>query len=174
MRPIVHTGAGVIIRPARTSDAPTFHASCYADRDWPQFARRFRAGLLRQRMGSLLHLVADAGTEIVAGCKLISYTERLEIADLIVSPPWRNRGLGTAFIQLMLEIGYGLGAAQIEIGVLQHNDRARSLYQRLGFRHARELCLPGKEPAFILVHLPAAVHEAEENPPQSSQHLSVP
>jgi ribosomal protein S18 acetylase RimI-like enzyme len=70
----------------------------------------------------------------------------------MVSPLWRSQGLGTALITHMLGIAADLNFTEVEIGVLQQNERALALYRRLGFVHDRELALPGKPPAYVLVY----------------------
>jgi ribosomal protein S18 acetylase RimI-like enzyme len=157
----LHTATGATIRLARQSDIASFYASCYRHLDWAQFTKRFGSSLYRQSAGKLLYLVADTEYGVIAGGKLVSYDSYLEIADLMVSPFWRGQGLGTALITLMLNIAADVNIGDIEIGVLQQNERALALYQRLGFVHDRELTMPGKPPAYILVYGRQPVYDSE-------------
>ncbi len=161
LEPQPHKATGATIRLARPGDAASFYASCYRNLEWTQFTKRFDSSLYRQSAGKLLYLVADTGGRVIAGGKLVSYDGYLEIADLMVSPAWRNQGLGTALITLMLNIAAELKIGDIEIGVLQQNVRALALYQRLGFVHDRELSMPGKPPAYILVYASQPVCASE-------------
>jgi RimJ/RimL family protein N-acetyltransferase len=61
----------------------------------------------------------------------------------------------------MLNIAADVNIGDIEIGVLQQNERALALYQRLGFVHDRELTMPGKPPAYILVYGRQPVYDSE-------------
>ncbi len=158
VRPMPHAPTASTIRIARQNDAASFYAACYRHLEWMQFRKRFGSSLQRQDSGKLLYLVADTGYGVIAGGKLVFYDRCLEIADLMVSPVWRGQGLGTALITLMLEIAADLRIGEVEIGVLQQNERALALYQRLGFVHDRELTMPGKPPAYILVFAGQPVH----------------
>ncbi|WP_237064459.1 MULTISPECIES: GNAT family N-acetyltransferase [Microbulbifer] len=68
--------------------------------------------------------------------------QRCHLGHLIVSPAERGRGLGSALVQRLCAEGCRqLRAAECSLFVLKDNARARSVYQRLGFRLAS---YPGK------------------------------
>lgn len=48
-------------------------------------------------------------------------------------PDYRGRGLGETLLRRTIEAGWRHGFARIELGVYTHNERARRLYERLGF-----------------------------------------
>jgi ribosomal protein S18 acetylase RimI-like enzyme len=60
------------------------------------------------------------------------YISRIEVA-----PEAQNRGVGSALMQRMVERARQSGASAIELHVLELN-RARELYERLGFRVVAE------------------------------------
>lgn len=86
----------------------------------------------------------------MGSAKLIAYVHRVEIADLVVDTPYRDRGIGTALIAILVQIAAHAGFSSVEIGVMAANERALALYKRLGFRVKGELALPGEARALIL------------------------
>jgi ribosomal protein S18 acetylase RimI-like enzyme len=57
----------------------------------------------------------------------------IALLDIALLPRQRNRGIGTRLITGLLEEGAGIGAP-VRLHVERFNERARSLYDRLGFR----------------------------------------
>ena len=55
------------------------------------------------------------------------------IKDLVVAPAWRGRGLGRALVTLALETFKARGAASVDLKTDIDNEKAQSLYRRLGF-----------------------------------------
>ncbi len=89
-------------------------------------------------MGRGARLVAEQDRGDGFGCgELLSWQQGGEIADLIVIPSHRNRGIGQALINGLLDRARNLGMAAVEIGVQADNERARALYERLGFSYRR-------------------------------------
>lgn len=62
-----------------------------------------------------------------------------EISDLIITPAYRNLGIGTALIRHLAHIALSNGMITAEIGVDVANISARRLYERLGFVQHRVL-----------------------------------
>ena len=60
------------------------------------------------------------------------------IDSLAVSLPYRNQGVGTALIEKAKELARGLGIAVVTLAVEPEN-RAKRLYQRLGFGYKRRI-----------------------------------
>ena len=154
-QPVSSCPANISFRAARLSDAASFRAACYSERNKVRFKARFHNSLKRQEAGKLLYLVAvaggvSAGEKVVGGGKLIRRGNAFEIADLIVEPIWRGQGIGAAIITIMIRLARDAGASAVEIGALHENRRALALYRRLGFLEMRELSRPGKKPATIL------------------------
>jgi GNAT superfamily N-acetyltransferase len=58
--------------------------------------------------------------------------ESVFIADLQILPDWQGRGIGTGIVRETVREATSSGRVT-ELGVLQLNPRARSLYERLGF-----------------------------------------
>ena len=53
---------------------------------------------------------------------------------LYVLPAWWSRGVGRALHDHVLEHHRAAGSKQCHLWVLEHNDRARGFYERLGWR----------------------------------------
>jgi len=72
--------------------------------------------------------------------KLIGYVvvwfvlDEAHIANLAVDPSWRRQGLGTRFINKVIEEGRGRGTRRIDLEVRVSNQEAIGLYIHLGFR----------------------------------------
>lgn len=62
----------------------------------------------------------------------------LHLIDLAMVPGARNRGIGSDVINSLARAGRALGATHFTLSVLQTNEAARRLYERLGFSTAAE------------------------------------
>ena len=74
--------------------------------------------------------VAERDGEVVGFCHC--WTSDF-IKDLVVAPEFRRRGLGTALLTIALETFAARGTAFVELKTDVDNDKAQSLYRRLGF-----------------------------------------
>lgn len=142
---------GLTFRPARRTDMSPLHASCYARRPPAQFRDSFRRALEAQKAGRLLLVVAEReDKKLIGSGRLVSMPDKVEIADLAVAPPYRRQGVGTALIDVLTRIAAHAGFSRVEIGVMAANVQALALYERLGFKRAKEIALPGAVRALIL------------------------
>jgi ribosomal protein S18 acetylase RimI-like enzyme len=57
----------------------------------------------------------------------------LHLVDIAILSASRGRGIGTDALECLERAAQAIGARRIALSVLQSNDRARSLYERLGF-----------------------------------------
>jgi ribosomal protein S18 acetylase RimI-like enzyme len=144
------------LRPARPADGPRLAALGYATQAGDP-AEWFPAALARAARGQGAVLVAEVlprGRPRVVGCAALSLRDgTAEIAELQVAPAWRGRGIGSALVAALEELAARRGAARAEIGVTAGNARARALYERLGYRAAREirLELAGREEVIVVL-----------------------
>src|SRR5690606_14476911 len=78
----------------------------------------------------LMFIVADEARSVVGLCHCWSGAF---IKDLAVDPQVRGRGLGAALLTLALAEFARRGAAAVDLKTEIGNDKAQSLYRRLGF-----------------------------------------
>ncbi len=96
------------------------------------------ASLARTERGDGLRLIAEWDGEVVGCGQLVGwFHNQCEVADLVVTPSFRRRGIGRALIQALKAEAARLGYAAVEIGVQADNRRALALYQQLGFAYQR-------------------------------------
>jgi ribosomal protein S18 acetylase RimI-like enzyme len=92
------------------------------------------------------------GAEPVAVALLGVRGEAGYIAGMGVAPSHRGRGLGEAVMRAVLASARERGVRRVQLEVLVQNGSALRLYERLGFRHVRDLEVwsfpaPGPAPA---------------------------
>jgi GNAT superfamily N-acetyltransferase len=76
--------------------------------------------------------VIEAGGEPVGRYYVRRGTEEYRVIDMALLPEWRGRGIGTALLRDLLD-----GAAEAGVPIrlrVEPQNRARRLYERLGFR----------------------------------------
>lgn len=144
------------LRRARWSDMKALYQACFSERPLAQFGDAFRRSLQEQQAGRRLHLVALLNGEMVGTGQLTKFANLVEIADLAVAETYRGQGIGTALIGVMEEAARYAAYTIIEINVMQHNDKALALYQRLGYAHDRQLKIAAGATVLVLRKLLAA------------------
>ncbi|HEY6747536.1 MAG TPA: GNAT family N-acetyltransferase [Mycobacteriales bacterium] len=93
------------------------------------------AFLRRQEAGDAAYLAAWVDG-VPVGTGVLRWTGRdsgPEITNLQVEPAARGHGAGTALIRLAEDLVRARGLTQVSIAVGLDNDRAASLYRRLGY-----------------------------------------
>jgi ribosomal-protein-alanine N-acetyltransferase len=85
---------------------------------------------------SFCYLARDESGTPVGFCSFWRVLDELHINNLAVLPENRRRGVGTALLNFVLELGRSLGARRATLEVRRSNDAARQLYERLGFTAA--------------------------------------
>ena len=107
---------------------------------WSRLEREIREGLEGKGHLHLLAQVVDpvptpvgwAQARVVGRPPVYEGARVLHIHAVYVSPPYRNRGIGRALLEAVLEWGRSIGCTEAELNVLIDNP-ARSLYRDLGF-----------------------------------------
>ena len=162
-----HSLTGYHLRSAQFDDGRRLYDSCYPHLSRPIFLAQFERAYGWQQSGRGLYLVAalkqpaasSSGDGTAApvdapliGCgQLLCYPHSAEIAELFVAPAYRNKGVGAALIQHLWATAVAWRLPAVEISVMDDNEAAQRLYQRLGFVADRHLKLPGSgETAVVL------------------------
>ena len=148
--------AALRFRLAERHDLQPLHSACYPQQSFYEFRALFQRLLRRQEQGHSYWVVAitealdQPAGHIVGSGQLVVYPHSAELTNLVVTTSYRNQGIGTALIAVLLAIARDIDLVGVEIGVESDNRRALALYQRLGFRPERRLQLPDDGTAIIL------------------------
>ena len=86
-----------------------------------------------RRFGRFNVSVIEAGSRAVGGLLLEERPDSLYVHELQIAPAFQGRGIGREVVKMMIEQGARRGLP-VTLSVVSANPRARSLYERLGFR----------------------------------------
>jgi RimJ/RimL family protein N-acetyltransferase len=82
-------------------------------------------------------LVAFDEDHVVGWCDLTASSwptlKHIGVLGMGLLPDYRGRGLGETLLRRIVEAGWRYGFTRIELAVYVHNERARRLYERVGF-----------------------------------------
>lgn len=87
--------------------------------------------------GEKVHLVATAGGRFVANSTVTRQRLRAKHVGSVaisVAQGFREEGIGTELLKALFEESKKLGLKMLEIDLLAVNDRARHVYEKVGFR----------------------------------------
>lgn len=104
------------------------------------------AEFLRRQLGHPLNaqLAAFDGERVVAMCGIVQEGDKVKVRHrstlgiTILREFWGCR-LGTQLMERCIDAARKAGFEQVELGVYSDNDRARRLYEKLGFRQTGSL-----------------------------------
>lgn len=123
----------VRIRPAAAGDLDVLTALEIAGFEGDRMSRRS----LRRLLGAptAATLVAVAGDRIVGYAMLLfrQGSRSARLYSLVRIPEGRGRGIGEALLRAAERVAAEHGATEMRLEVRPDNDRARALYERLGF-----------------------------------------
>jgi ribosomal protein S18 acetylase RimI-like enzyme len=130
----------VRVRPVRLSDTDRLTIDCWPGRSYGTIFNLVQniTRAVKDGRGQGLVIPGDAGQLIGYG-QVMLWPTVAEISDLAVTARQQGQGYGTALIQHLVRAAGRLGADTVEIGVADGNDRARLLYERLGFAESHSL-----------------------------------
>jgi ribosomal protein S18 acetylase RimI-like enzyme len=163
------------VRRVSPDDAAQLQQSCWAN--WPVEVvseALERVEILAQQ-GRGFAVVACQGERILGYGQMTVWPRAAEISDLIVAPPYRDNGIGTALIGYLVDKVRTWHLPCVEIGAALSNPRALALYRRLGFKDARtiELDLGSGPETVVYLNLDIDYESAPQNvglPPKSERN----
>ena len=79
-------------------------------------------------------IIASAGAAVGRLMTAFCDSQTLRVIDILLSISARGRGIGTDVIDSLGHPARAKGATRLSLSVLRHNEAARQLYERLGFR----------------------------------------
>lgn len=139
------------VRLASPRDAGQLQQNCWMN--WPLEVvseALERVELLAQQ-GRGLAVVACQKERILGYGQMTIWPRAAEISDLIVAPPYRDNGIGTAIVGYLVNKVRAWRLPRVEIGAALSNPRALALYRRLGFKDDRSVELDlGNGPEAVL------------------------
>jgi ribosomal protein S18 acetylase RimI-like enzyme len=163
------------VRRVSPDDAAQLQESCWAN--WPVEVvseALERVEILAQQ-GRGFAVVACQRERILGYGQMTVWPRAAEISDLIVAPPYRDNGIGTALIGYLVDKVRTWHLPHVEIGAALSNPRALALYRRLGFKDARtiELDLGSGPETVVYLNLDIDYESAPQNvglPPKSERN----
>jgi ribosomal protein S18 acetylase RimI-like enzyme len=128
--------------PLDLSYLPDLQQACWPDLPVVDVNSLIAEILTRSRRGYAWGRVAALKDQIVGFGQLARWGSRTaEISDLVVSAAWRGRGIGTAIVTNLIDLARRQGFTSVEIGAVESNIPALSLYERLGFTEYKRVLL---------------------------------
>ncbi|MCP3881475.1 MAG: GNAT family N-acetyltransferase [Sulfitobacter sp.] len=157
-------GSDIVIRPGVVSDARSA-ATVHCQAALRGFSHIFSAETSKPTPASLTPiweallssrdahvLVAEDRSEVI-GVAAVAADKTVptgtKLSRLYVTPPRWRAGIGSLLHDHAVEHARDLGAAGINLWVLQANHRARAMYERRGWQHIPGPTMPNEEPGVI-------------------------
>ena len=140
----------ISLRPARQTDAFDLGRNCFPEQTLDEVQGYLYWCLPHQARGRVVRLVAEMDGQVIANGQLTLLRDRGEIGSLVVAPPYRQRGIGTALVQALLRHARQHNLCTIEISASTNMPWIRAWYERLGFVYQGEHTFPGQEQVAIL------------------------
>ena len=146
---ILKNGTPAILREPRTSDAAEMVKYMKKTAEETEFLMRYpeecrlteenEANFLEEIVSSAndLMIVCEVDGRIAGNCQ-ISFNRRIKTAHratigIALLKEFWNLGIGTYFFEAMIEAARARGTSQLELEVIEGNDRAIHLYEKMGF-----------------------------------------
>jgi len=140
-------GETLIVRSLRAGDGPRlqqfnaglsprsrgfFLPHAYDDATVARMIERTESGL------DLTYLVF-AGEEVVAYFFLWEYQDSIPILGIGITDVYQGRGLGAQLMQILIDDARRAGRDGIDLTTMLNNDRAFTLYRKMGFRYIEDV-----------------------------------
>lgn len=130
---------GINRRPATAADEQflrELHKAAYREvvvRQFGQWDDEFQAGLFSQKWIPERFEVLESDGRAIGCIRVDDQPEQMFLAEIQLLPDFQGRGIGSELIQGEIARARHL-QKPLRLQVLKSNDRARALYERLGFR----------------------------------------
>ncbi len=109
----------------------------YVEQTWGSWDDESQEAFFRRNFSPRTVSIVAVSGEKVGLLEVEQQKNEIFLANIQILPAFQNRGLGTAVVQNVLECGRAL-RLPVRLQVLQVNQRAQSLYARLGFQPAEQ------------------------------------
>jgi ribosomal-protein-alanine N-acetyltransferase len=97
------------------------------------WTREMYAWELQNRSVCHIFVVRSADRPVIGFCAFWLVVDEIHINNVAILPELRGQGIGTALMTRVFEEASRLGARRATLEVRSSNERARRLYERLGF-----------------------------------------
>jgi GNAT superfamily N-acetyltransferase len=139
-----------VVRRLRACDAADLQRGCYPDQPLEAVQAYVDWCLRQMEKGRLVRLVAEVDARAVANGQLTFQGAQAEIGSLIVSPPYRRRGIGRQLLRALIAEARRQGIRSLVIAACVEEPWLRAWYEREGFAHTGEHVLPREEHVWVL------------------------
>jgi ribosomal protein S18 acetylase RimI-like enzyme len=104
----------------------------YVEEIWGRWDEAFQRQWLEEEFTRTTTRIINSDNRYIGFLQTDDETRRTFIRNLVIAQPYQGRGIGTAILHSIMTAAAAGGRA-VELGVFKINDRARALYERLGF-----------------------------------------
>ncbi len=144
------TERGYVLRSVRLSDAADLQLHCLPGQSLADVQGYLQWCLAQTEKGRMVRLVAEVDGQVIGGGQLAICRHDAEIGSLVVAPPWRRRGIGTALLKALIDAAQAHGVQTLELMANTDLPWLQAWYVRLGFAHNGERVLPGDERVVVM------------------------
>ncbi|APS42590.1 Ribosomal-protein-S18p-alanine acetyltransferase [Weissella jogaejeotgali] len=129
------------LMPAKHSDLEDIMAlekAAYNDTIlWPMSAFSEELRRTRDRLYVIVRQPETGSMVALIGAAFRPGIHEVHITNIMVTPHWQSRGVGTFLVMYMMTIAQQINFHRISLEVRVSNKRAQQLYERLGFQIVR-------------------------------------
>jgi RimJ/RimL family protein N-acetyltransferase len=139
-------GEAFVVRPSRSSDAPSFldlYRTVVREERYVRTeairrgTRYYRKSLAKSWEPDEANLLAVHGGRVIGQLGISReenpVTRHVASIGMMVAPDWRGRGVGSALLSEALRWAHEMGVEKVALSVYPDNEPARALYRKFGF-----------------------------------------
>jgi ribosomal protein S18 acetylase RimI-like enzyme len=109
----------------------------YVERVWG-WDDAWQASILRSRFRPERWQIIQSDNQDVGLLVVEDDEDAMRLAEIEILPEWQGRGIGSSIVRWLMQEAARAGKP-LTLRVLHVNERARALYERLGFRPFKEI-----------------------------------